>query len=169
MNRTILLAVDAARRNITQHVAAAAKETLELSRETGDRVVVLHVHEFAYGRFGRMQVDCAEGDGEKVVDGIVSDLRAAGVTADGEIRTTDFGHIARAILDTAEECDARIVVLGSSSRTDLPYIPFGSVSTRLLHLARRPVLIVPWKKEAAAQAPETEPAADTVVTDTTVV
>ena len=156
MNRTILLAVDAARHSrpgtAAWHVAAAAKETLELSRETGDRVLVLHVHEFAHGRFGRLQVDCAEDEGEKVVEQIVSDLKAAGVNADAEIRNTDFGHIARSILTAAQECDARIVVLGSSSRTDLPYLPFGSVSTRLLHLARRPVLVVPWK-EAGAREP----------------
>jgi nucleotide-binding universal stress UspA family protein len=154
MNRTILLAVDAARHghDATHHVAAAAKQTLELARETGDRVLVLHVHEFAHGRFGRLQVDCAEGEGEKVVEEIVSVLKAAGVTADGEIRSADYGHIARTILTAAQECDARIVVLGSSSRTDLPYVPFGSVSTRLLHLARRPVLIVPWK-EADAREP----------------
>jgi nucleotide-binding universal stress UspA family protein len=167
MNRTILLAVDATRHghDATQHVAAAANEALELGRETGDRVLVLHVHEFAHGRFGRLQVDCTDGEGEKVVERIVSDLRAAGVTAEGQIRTTDFGHIARAILHAAAECDARIVVLGSSSRTDLPYNPFGSVSTRLLHMARRPVLIVPWKKEAAtAPVPEAEPATSTTGT-----
>lgn len=26
-----------------------------------DKVIVLHVHEFAVGRFGRIQVDCADG------------------------------------------------------------------------------------------------------------
>lgn len=68
---------------------------------------------------------------------------------------------ARTILTAAQGCDARIVVLGSSSRTDLPYLPFGSVSTRLLHLARRPVLIVPWK-EASARTPEQAHADGTV-------
>ena len=166
MNRTILLAVDAARHSrqgdAMEHVAAAAREALELSRETGDRVLVLHVHEFAHGRFGRLQVDCADGVGEKVVEKIVSDLMAAGVTADGEIRAADYGHIARTILTAAQECDARIVVLGSSSRTDLPYFPFGSVSTRLLHLARRPVLLVPWEKEDASQVPKQARADGTV-------
>lgn len=60
------------------------KDTLELARDAGDRVLVLHVHEFAYGRFGRMQVDCVEGGGEAVVEQIVSELRAACVTADGD-------------------------------------------------------------------------------------
>jgi nucleotide-binding universal stress UspA family protein len=146
MNKAVLLAVDVARREISRNMDAAVQETKAICQGTGDRVVVLHVHEFAYGRFGRLQVDCAEGEGEKVVDQIVADLRAAGVTAEGRIRAADFGHVARAILTAANECDARMVVLGSSSRTDLPHLPFGSVSTRLLHMSRRPVLIVPWKR-----------------------
>jgi hypothetical protein len=35
--------------------------TRDLSRDSGDHVIVLHVHEFATGRFGRLRVDCAEG------------------------------------------------------------------------------------------------------------
>ena len=50
-------------------------------------------------------------------------------------------------------------MLGSSSRTDLPHVPFGSVSHRLLHLARRPVLIVPWT--AAPVSDVQEPAETT--------
>jgi hypothetical protein len=55
MNKTVLLAVDVARREISRHVDAATQETMEICKGTGDRVIVLHVHEFAYGRFGRMQ------------------------------------------------------------------------------------------------------------------
>jgi nucleotide-binding universal stress UspA family protein len=117
--------------------------TCELGRDSGDHVIVLHVHEFAVGRFGRIQVDCGEGEGEGLVEKVVSDLQAAGVSAEGEIRQARLGHIAADILKAAQEHDARIVVLGSSSRTDLPRIPLGSVSTRLLHMATRPVLIVP--------------------------
>ena len=73
----------------------------------------------------------------------VSDLLTAGVSAKGEIRQARLGHIAADILKAAQEHDARLVVLGSSSRTDLRRIPLGSVSTRLLHMAARPVLIVP--------------------------
>lgn len=83
----------------------------------------------------------------------MSNLKSARVSADGDIRAADYGHIARTILTAAQECDARIVVLGSSSRTDLPYLPFGSMSTRVLHLARGPVLIVPWQ-ETGARTPE---------------
>jgi nucleotide-binding universal stress UspA family protein len=163
MNETILLAVDAApgnpaRHDPAEHVTAAAEMTRKLAHDTGDSVVVLHVHEYAVGRWGRMQVDCAEGAGETVVSQAVSAIQGDGVTAKGVIGSADYGHVARAILAVADEHDARIIVLGSSSRTDLPLMPFGSVSNRLLHLARRPVLIVP-KRQVGADAPAAETSA----------
>ncbi len=152
MNKTILLAVDAAR-----HVQAAADMTRELSKDSGDQVVVLHVHEFAVGRFGRIRVDCADGEGEQLVTGIVNDLRSAGISADGYIREAEFGHISRRILEIADDLDARIIVLGARGRHDLPHLPLGSVSHRLLHGSHRPVLIVPRPAAQAAVA-SAEPA-----------
>ena len=143
MSKNILLAVDAASHDPARHVRAAADMTRDLSRDSGDHVIVLHVHEFATGRFGRIQVDCGDGEGESVVSKIVADLQAAGVSAEGEIRETKLGHIASAIVHAAQDHDARLVVLGSSSRTDLPRLLLGSVASRLLHIATRPVLIVP--------------------------
>jgi nucleotide-binding universal stress UspA family protein len=155
MKKTIVLAVDT-----SSHVSAAAEMTRELCRDSGDNVIVLHVHEFATGRWGRMQIDCHDGAGERFVGDIVAGLKAAGIKANGEIREAQFGHIARNILDAADEHDARIVILGSSGRTDMPRLPFGSVSHRLLHSATRPVLIVPqlsalaktWHDATAATA-----------------
>jgi len=80
----------------------------------------------------------------------VARLGSAGVKAEGAIREADYGHVARRILAEAEAWDARMLVLGSSSRTDLPRVPFGSVSSRLLHLASLPVLIVPMHAVAEA-------------------
>jgi nucleotide-binding universal stress UspA family protein len=151
MSKNILLAVDAASHDPARHVTAAADMTRDLCRDSGDHVIVLHVHEFATGRFGRIKVDCGDGEGEGVVATIVSGLREAGVSAEGEIREARFGHVAAAILHAATEHDARLVVLGSSSRTDLPRIPLGSVAGRLLHMAARPVLIVP-RSDAHAHA-----------------
>jgi nucleotide-binding universal stress UspA family protein len=151
MSKNILLAVDAVSTDPARHVRAAADMTRDLSRDSGDHVIVLHVHEFATGRFGHIQVDCGEGQGEGVVSAIVADLKAAGVGAEGEIRETKVGHIATAILHAAQDHDARLVVLGSSSRTDLPRLLLGSVASRLLHISTRPVLIVP-RTDAPAEA-----------------
>ena len=100
-------------------MAAAVEMTRDVVH-ADDKVIVLHVHEFAVGRFGRIQVDCADGQGESLVDGIVADLTESGLSAEGIIKEADFGHVARAILAVADHCQARLLVLGSSSRTDLP-------------------------------------------------
>jgi len=150
MDKAIVLSVDA-----ESHVSAAVDMTRDLCQDSGDRVIVLHVHEFAVGRWGRMRVDCGEGQGEALVKEIVTGLKDAGITAEGEIREAQFGHIAGDILAAADDNDARIIVLGSGGRADLPHLPFGGVSNRLLHMARRPVLIVPRQsgaKAAKAQA-----------------
>jgi nucleotide-binding universal stress UspA family protein len=149
VSKTILLAVDAARHDLDEHVRAAVQMITDLVH-SDDKVIVLHVHEFAVGRFGRIQVDCAEGQGEELVGEVVARLGSAGVKAEGAIREADYGHVARRILAEAENCDARLLVLGSSSRTDLPKVPFGSVSSRLLHIASLPVLIVPMHAAAVA-------------------
>ena len=89
---------------------------------------MLHVHEFAHGRFGRLQVDCAEGEREQAVDEIVSDLRAAGVTAGPLVCTTDFGRIARAILVVAEEeCVLRLVTGGAVNPFDGDHVVIDDV------------------------------------------
>jgi nucleotide-binding universal stress UspA family protein len=157
MSKNIVLAVDAASHDPVRHVTAAVEMTRDLSRDSGDHVIVLHVHEFATGRFGRIRVDCGDGEGEAAVEKIVADLQAAGVSAEGEIREARLGHIAAAVLHAAQDHDARLVVLGSHSRTDLPRIPLGSVASRLLHTAARPVLIVPRPDLHAepAHSPET--------------
>jgi len=88
----------------------------------------------------------------------VAGLKDGGINAEGAIREADYGHVARQILHVADEYDPRVLVLGASSRTDVPLVPFGSVAHRLLHISRRPVLIVPRGSDAVA-GPETADAA----------
>lgn len=152
MSKTILLGVDA-----LHYAPEAMTLTRDLSNRD-DKVVVLHVHEFAVGRFGRLQVDCPEGSAERLVPDLAQRLRDAGISAKAEIRETHVGHVARAIVEAADEHDASIIVLGSRGRTDLPHVPLGSISHKLLHMARRPVLIVPRHaaaKDSAAEAGQT--------------
>ncbi len=149
MAKNILLAVDA------EHYASAATQLArELCHDPADRIIIVHVHEFAVGRFGRLQVDCMEGEAERLVTTIKSELKDAGIHADAEIRETHIGHVARVIIEVADQYDATVIVLGSSRPTDLPHLPFGSVANKVLHLARRPVLVVPSHAEAVRVAPE---------------
>ncbi len=159
MSKTIVLAVDVASDLPARNVAEAVEMTRDLARDTGDRVVVLHVHEFATGRFGRMQVDCFETEGDRLVADIVADLKTSGIDAEGVTREAEYGHLARRILEIVDEYDPRLLVLGARCRTDLPHVPFGSVTQRLLHLARRPVLVVPRHAEATEKHGAAEAAA----------
>ncbi len=146
MAKNILLTVDALH---------YAPETTEMAKELchgpEDRVTILHVHEFAVGRFGRLQVDCPEGEAERLVISIHTELADAGINAEAEIREAHVGHIARTIVEAANQHDARIIVLGSARSTDLPAVPFGSVSLKVLHLAKRPVIVVPRLALGAAE------------------
>lgn len=134
----ILLAVDA-----MHYAPEAAEMARELCHGRDDKIIILHVHEFATGRFGRLRVDCPEGVGERLVAGLRANLTEGGIAADAEIRDAQVGQVARTIIEAADEHDARIIVLGSARSTDLPHVPFGSVSLKVLHLARRPVMVVP--------------------------
>ena len=146
---TILLAVD------VQHYAPEAAEmTRDLCRGTGDSVLVLHVHEYAVGRFGKLRVCCLDDQAEQQLPEIVAALQDAGLTAEQEIHETTMGSVAHALVEVADQRDARLMVVGSRWPTDLPHVTIGSVSHKLLHLAKRPVLVVPHRI-VASQHPET--------------
>jgi nucleotide-binding universal stress UspA family protein len=147
MNSTILLATDA-RHDVAKSIELAG----ELSQGTQGRVLVLHIHEFSVGKYGRVQLCCPEEEAEELLPRIVALLGESGVPAEWQIRETNSGNAARAILDVADQHDAHVIILGSNMRTDVPLIPLGSVSHKLLHLARRPVLVVPHRKATAAEA-----------------
>ena len=149
MSRTIILAVDVARSEPERNVTAAVEVAAGLARDAGDKVIVLHVHEFATGRFGRIRICCLEDEGEQVVADVAGRLSGDGIKAEGAIREVSHGYTARKLLDVADENDARLIVVGSRAHTDLPHLPFGTVAHRLLHLSDRPVLVVPRRKAAS--------------------
>ena len=55
----------------------------------------------------------------------------------------DTATIWRAILDFADEIDARVIVLGSRGRSGVSSVLLGSVSYGVVHNSRRPLLVVP--------------------------
>jgi nucleotide-binding universal stress UspA family protein len=154
---TILVGVDAA------HYGPEATELArELGQATGDKIVVMHVHEIAVGRFGRLKVDCLDGEGEQLVSDITTGLIQSGAEAEAEIREAVVGHVAKVILQAADEHDARFIVLGSSHSTDLPHLPVGSIALRVLHHSRRPVMVVPRGRAAASAKAVVPSSAETV-------
>jgi nucleotide-binding universal stress UspA family protein len=52
-------------------------------------------------------------------------------------------HGAQALAQAAEERDARLIVVGDSGDSPLKGVILGSTPNKLLHIANRPVLVVP--------------------------
>ncbi|RGC65356.1 Universal stress protein [Micromonospora sp. MW-13] len=66
----------------------------------------------------------------------------AGLTAEPRVAST-MATPAEAIVQTAEDDDAQLIVLGSHGRTGLKAALLGSTSIKVLHHTRRPTLVIP--------------------------
>jgi hypothetical protein len=79
-----------------------------------------------------------------IVDGTVRQLKDVGVSERAEIRRAGPGHAAREILDIAEAEGAGLIVMGSRGLGDWSGLLLGSVTHKVLHLSRLPVLVARW-------------------------
>jgi nucleotide-binding universal stress UspA family protein len=138
MFRTILLAVDG-----SKYSEKAVELAQRLATATSDEVVVTHVTELLPARFQTYPGLDSELDQEAIelTKGYVADLEEAGIKARTELRSAQYGGIARIITNLAEDVDAGLIVMGSHGRGDLTALLLGSVAHKVLHLSKRPVLI----------------------------
>jgi nucleotide-binding universal stress UspA family protein len=79
-----------------------------------------------------------------------ADAIRAGVVADMTIRQ---GPVAREILAETERTQANLLVLGSHGRHGFQRLVLGSVTTKILHTATCPVLVVPPGAPPSAEQP----------------
>jgi nucleotide-binding universal stress UspA family protein len=135
---TILLAVDG-----SEHSEKAVELAKRLATATNDEVVVTHVTELLPARFQTFPGVDTMVDQEAVefTKGYVAELEETGVKARSELRSSQYGGIARVLVNVAEDLDAGLIVMGSHGRGDLTALLLGSVAHKVLHLSDRPVLI----------------------------
>jgi nucleotide-binding universal stress UspA family protein len=138
MFRTILLAVDG-----SKHSEKAVELAKHLATVGNEEVVVTHVTELLPARFQTYPGLDSEADKETIelAKGYVAELEAAGITARAELRSAQYGGVARILTNLAEDVDAGLIVMGSHGRGDLTALLLGSVAHKVLHLSQRPVLI----------------------------
>jgi nucleotide-binding universal stress UspA family protein len=101
----------------------------------GGSVLAVHV---AYGSEGS---GAGVQPGEKVLEQIVKQLRDKGVKAETLFMFSD--DVAAAILKTAEEHAATIIVLGLSSKGMLTRLIEGNLVQEVVRGARMPVMLLP--------------------------
>lgn len=136
---TIVVATDGSP-NATHAVAHAA----EVAKGTGASVVAVHVFE-PLALLGHLEppVDFAAKEAqarEVLQDTWCAPLAEAGVPFTSRVVE---GTPAAAIVDTAREVNADLIVLGARGLSRVQELVLGSTSTKVLHEARVPVTVVP--------------------------
>lgn len=137
MYERLLVALDHSQS--TEHVLAAAKDLAALSK---GEVWVIHLREREV--MPRTGLVPTESDDEATagVTAAVEMLTAAGLKAHGLVEDAVFGHAARYIAEAADEHDVGVIVMGSRGRSDLAGLVLGSTAHKVIHISKRPVLVV---------------------------
>jgi nucleotide-binding universal stress UspA family protein len=120
----------------------ALASALGLAAEVGDQVTVV----FGYAPPGIWGGEIAEHEeaieelGEKVMAKAKSQAAEKGVEIEAQLVAK---RAAEALIEVAEERDARMIVVGSFGEPPLKGMILGSTPNKLLHMAERPILVVP--------------------------
>jgi nucleotide-binding universal stress UspA family protein len=123
----------------------ALASAIELAGGLGDEVVVV----FGYAPPGIWGGEIAEHEeaieelGEKVTGEARKMAAEKGVEIDVQLVAK---RAAEALIDVAEQRDARMIVVGSFGDPPLKGMVLGSTPNKLLYMSERPVLVVPADK-----------------------
>jgi nucleotide-binding universal stress UspA family protein len=135
--KTIVVALDG-----SESSDRALEHATVLAREQSSKVRVVHVIELLAGRAGGpLHLD--ENETKAKIEQQTQGLVALGIDAELELHSAMAGGPAHVIADVAERLDADLIVTGTRGHTATAGILLGSVTHRLLHVARRPLLVIP--------------------------
>jgi nucleotide-binding universal stress UspA family protein len=136
--KTIVVGTDGSTEARTAFTVAA-----QLAERDSARLLVVHVQEFVGGKGGVYPLHVDEDDIMARLRGEIDKLNERGITTDFEVDQIPFGGPAHIIADAARKADADLIVVGNKGRNPVSEIVLGNVPLRLLHIAHRPVLVVP--------------------------
>jgi nucleotide-binding universal stress UspA family protein len=125
---------------------AALASALAIAPTLGDQVTVV----FGYAPPGIWGGEIADHEEaiEELGETVLGKARAQAAAFGTEIAEELVPKRAvPALLDVAEERDARMIVVGSFGEAPLKGIILGSTTNKLLHLTKRPVLVVPAEEK----------------------
>ncbi len=134
----ILVAVDG-----SHFSDAALAATAGLAAKTGSQVDVVHVHEHEIPHSKAVHLADLERPSEAadVVAAATARLTAQGVHAQGHLLQADTHDVARRIIEFADESQADVIIVGRRGLSTLTGMLVGSVSNKLVHVAKVPVLV----------------------------
>ena len=140
MFKTIVVALDGSTGSRT-----ALPVAVGLAERDGARLVVAHVQEMVVGKGGG-PVNLTEDEIQEEIRGEARSLEEQGRSVELQTAHAGLGGPAHALEEIAAEVGADLIVVGTRGHSPVAGLLLGSVTQRLLHLARRPVLVVPTPK-----------------------
>ncbi len=138
--KKILVAVDG-----SEPSSRALKQAAELAKPFGATLVCCHVTQPVFVPpepfgFNTVQVEQANREwGEKLLNDAVTGLKAQGIDAEPRLL---LGAPADMLAQEADTADIDLVAVGSRGFGAVGRMLLGSVSSRLVHICRKPVVVV---------------------------
>ena len=120
----------------------AVQTAIDLARREGAKLLLVHAEERIVGKGGG-DVHVGEQEVKADLQRRTDELRESGLDASATLEDVMLGGPAHVIAAAAEREDADLIVVGTHGYSALPGVLVGSVTHRLLHIAGRPVLVVP--------------------------
>jgi nucleotide-binding universal stress UspA family protein len=139
--------------------SAAADRALDyakiLAHAGGGRLVAVHCREIFAGRGGGYPVLADDDELVEKIEEQAKEAEREGLTVSLRVINTGSAATAQVIADAAKEAGADVIVVGTRGHGPFTGLIVGSVTQRLLHDARCPVLAVPGKEapDASARVP----------------
>ena len=139
MFKAIVLALDG-----SETAKRAIPIATELAKERNGKIVIAHVEERMATK-GRAALHVDEDQVQSELQTLVKDLEADGIDATIEMGDVMAGGsgVSHAIADIAEKSNADLIVAGTRGHSPVEGLLLGSVTQRLLHIAKQPLLVVP--------------------------
>lgn len=155
MFKHVLVAIDG-----SVYSKAALPAAIEVTQKFGADLFVLHVAEHDRGRTVVYSVE-SPAEATAIVADAVKIARDAGLSAKGELRDVAVGHVAKAIVETADANDIDLIVMGSRGLSAVQGLLLGSVTHKVMQLAYVSVLVArsPLAIKADAKQPRLATAA----------
>ena len=138
MFKTIVLGLDG-----SDNSKAAIPPAVELARQNEGRIVIAHVDERIAAKGDMPSLRADEDEIKASIAGEAERINADGVDATVENAEVVLGGPAHSIAEIAESAAADVIVIGTTGRSRVGGLVLGGVAGRLLHIAKRPVLVVP--------------------------
>jgi nucleotide-binding universal stress UspA family protein len=145
----VLVALDG-----SEYSQTALPTAIEITRKFGASLFVLHVAEHDRGR-SVVYSEETPAEATQMVRKAVKVALDAGVAAKGELRDVGGGHVAKAIVETAQANDIDLIVMGSRGLSDIEGLLLGSVTHKVMQLTHVSVLVArgPLPVKAAVKQP----------------